>query len=287
MLAGYTTAIIGFPAVTAPDTIFDVAVSRVEEILLGILCASVTHSLIFPRRLTGVLAGRIEYILSDASAWIREALNGRRSIEMDREGRRLALHATELHLLSTHLPFDTAPAPLIIGAVHALQDRLSVLLPLATAAEDRLEALETYGHPLEPDLQRLIGEVREFTDADAMTSGEQAERLVRTCLTLEPAIDAASDWPTLLKATLLKGLGELIRRLVWTRWYGLSLDAPCTSTLAWRCFPPQHAHWPSSYVARLGSAPLGRKARWPPCGPQSVARYSPRRTTRRRRSSTS
>jgi uncharacterized membrane protein YccC len=213
MLAGYTTAIIGFPCVTAPDTIFDVAVARVEEILLGIICASITHSLIFPRHLTRVLADRIRYILCDASAWVREALHGRRSIEVDREGRRLAAHATELHLLSSHLPFETTPAPLITGTVHALEDRLSVLLPLATAAEDRLKALAAYGRPLEPGLRRLVGEVREFVDADSMKSGEQAERLVQTCLTLEPAIDAASDWPTLLKATLLKGLGELIRAL--------------------------------------------------------------------------
>ena len=230
MLAGYTTAIVGFPCVTAPDTVFDVAVSRLEEILLGIICASITHSLIFPRHLTGVLAGRISYILSDASAWVREALNGRRSTEMDREGHRLASHATELHLLSTHLPFETAPAPLIAGAVHALQDRLSVLLPLATATEDGLEALETYGRPLEPDLRRLVTEVREFADADSMTSGEQAERLVQTCLTLEPAIDAASDWPTLLKATLLKGLGELIRALQDCRDLSVCVRDPTSRT---------------------------------------------------------
>ncbi|PIK72002.1 fusaric acid resistance protein, partial [Methylobacterium frigidaeris] len=32
MLAGYTAALIGFPAVTSPETIFDTAVSRAEEI---------------------------------------------------------------------------------------------------------------------------------------------------------------------------------------------------------------------------------------------------------------
>src|SRR6478672_11221372 len=32
MLAGYTAALIGFPAVGAPDTVFDVALARVEEI---------------------------------------------------------------------------------------------------------------------------------------------------------------------------------------------------------------------------------------------------------------
>src|SRR3979409_1102936 len=40
MLAGYTAAIIGFPSVAAPDQIFTTAVARVQEIGLGIGCAS-------------------------------------------------------------------------------------------------------------------------------------------------------------------------------------------------------------------------------------------------------
>ncbi|MGT2479243.1 FUSC family protein [Methylobacterium oryzae CBMB20] len=37
MLAGYTAALIGFPAVDDPGAIFDTAVARAEEISLGIL----------------------------------------------------------------------------------------------------------------------------------------------------------------------------------------------------------------------------------------------------------
>ena len=48
VLSGYTAALIGFPSVLAPDTVFDTAVSRVEEITLGVVCAAIVHSLIFP-----------------------------------------------------------------------------------------------------------------------------------------------------------------------------------------------------------------------------------------------
>ena len=41
MLAGYTAAIVGFPSVNAPEAIFDTAVSRVEEIVVGIICTAV------------------------------------------------------------------------------------------------------------------------------------------------------------------------------------------------------------------------------------------------------
>ena len=55
MLAGYTAAIIGFPSVSQPGAIFDVAVSRVIEIFLGILCAKLLHRLVFPLPVVAVL----------------------------------------------------------------------------------------------------------------------------------------------------------------------------------------------------------------------------------------
>ena len=48
VLSGYTAALIGFPSVLAPSTVFDTAVSRVEEITLGVVCAAIVHSLILP-----------------------------------------------------------------------------------------------------------------------------------------------------------------------------------------------------------------------------------------------
>ena len=38
LLAGYSVALIGFPLVDAPDTVWDVVLARVEEITLGIVC---------------------------------------------------------------------------------------------------------------------------------------------------------------------------------------------------------------------------------------------------------
>ena len=41
-LFGYTAAIIGFTGITAPGDIFDLVVLGVEEITLGIICATVS-----------------------------------------------------------------------------------------------------------------------------------------------------------------------------------------------------------------------------------------------------
>jgi uncharacterized membrane protein YccC len=49
VLSGYTAALIGFPSVLAPGTVFDTAVGRVEEITIGVICAALVHSLILPK----------------------------------------------------------------------------------------------------------------------------------------------------------------------------------------------------------------------------------------------
>ena len=60
MLAGYTAAIIAFPSVNSPGNIFDIAVARCEEISIGIVCATVVHSLIFPRPVGATLLARLD-----------------------------------------------------------------------------------------------------------------------------------------------------------------------------------------------------------------------------------
>ncbi|MFP3656790.1 FUSC family protein, partial [Burkholderia sp. SIMBA_052] len=55
MLAGYTMPLIALPTVADPSTIFDVAIARTEEIVLGIVCASVVGSTVFPNRLAPTL----------------------------------------------------------------------------------------------------------------------------------------------------------------------------------------------------------------------------------------
>ena len=56
VLAGYTVAIIGLPAIAHPLTVFDQAVARSTEICLGIICATFTSALLWPQRVERQLA---------------------------------------------------------------------------------------------------------------------------------------------------------------------------------------------------------------------------------------
>ena len=72
MLSGYTVALIGFPTVSDPGSIFDVALARVEEITLGILCATLVSTVLLPRGVAPAVAGRVESWLNDARRLTRD-----------------------------------------------------------------------------------------------------------------------------------------------------------------------------------------------------------------------
>jgi len=65
MLAGYTTAIIGFPSVNTPELMFDTALARTEEICVGLLCVELMGCLPGNPRAGDRLIAKIESYLID------------------------------------------------------------------------------------------------------------------------------------------------------------------------------------------------------------------------------
>ncbi|GAC1321306.1 MAG: FUSC family protein [Collimonas sp.] len=55
VLAGYTLVIVGLPAALQPDQAFDIAMTRLAEVMLGLLCAGVVSDVLFPKQLSDVL----------------------------------------------------------------------------------------------------------------------------------------------------------------------------------------------------------------------------------------
>ncbi|WP_329741858.1 FUSC family protein [Dyella sp. A6] len=76
VLSGYTACIIGLPAVDAPGGIFQDAVARVSEVMLGILCAGVVSDVVFPRRLRDVLVQSVRARFATFTRYSHDALTG-------------------------------------------------------------------------------------------------------------------------------------------------------------------------------------------------------------------
>jgi uncharacterized membrane protein YccC len=212
LLAGYTASIIGFPSVEAPDAIFLTATLRVQEITIGILCGSLVHGVVFPQTVTATLLSRVDAILADAERWSRDSLAGATDGTLDRDRRRLALDINELHQLSTHLPFDTARLLPRVRTLRALQAELSMLLPLASAVDDRFSELLRGSDAPRPEAITLIEDVREWLRDPPLLAdrGASADRLIARARALEPPVAEPLVWRDALRLSLLARLAELI-----------------------------------------------------------------------------
>jgi len=96
VLSGYTAALIGFPSVLAPGTVFDTAVSRIEEITLGVVCAAIVHSLIFPKSVFSTFEEKLRGTMADARRWLADALVQQATPRAEMERRRIGADVSEL-----------------------------------------------------------------------------------------------------------------------------------------------------------------------------------------------
>ena len=239
MLAGYTAALIGFPSVQTPLALFDTAVARVEEIGLGIFCATLVHSLVLPAGLAPTVLGLLDRTLQDARKWLGDLLQpaGRSSNadpkRLDDDRRRLAGDITQLRLLSTHVPFDTTHLRWTAGAIRAMQDRVAALTPALSAVEDRLQALEQAEGRLAPDVAAVLSRAAQWLreeaepepTSDAATRAERLQALRRAIdvLGATPAsAEQQTPWGRALRIGLAGRLAELVDG--WTACAQLRLD---------------------------------------------------------------
>lgn len=220
MLAGYTAALIGFPSVETPLNLFDNAVARVEEIGLGILSATLVHSLVLPVGMGPTLLAVLDRSLGDARQWFGDVLRRPRAdatdaTPLDTDRQRLASDITQLRLLSTHVPFDTSHLRWTAGAIAAMQDALAALTPALSAVEDRLQALADAEGALADDVTALLAQTTLWLHADATSSAterDQAmETLLRSLRELGADADEGTPWTRALRIGLAVRLEELVR----------------------------------------------------------------------------
>ena len=235
MLAAYTAAIIGFPYPDQPGDIFQIAIDRVEEMSLGIVCAIVAHMVLLPWNPASALRRRIDGFLADGSLWFADALRGIHGFREDRERRRVAGDIAELSNMAVHLPSDTLTRLVSRRFVGALEDELAALLPLASAAEDRLDALREMG-TLPADIAGLIDAVIAWLQRPDPSPADGHELRAR-CLSLAPHLGRQADWRALLTASFCQRLAEFIEA------YANSME------LAWHMADPDTA--PSAHLNHI------------------------------------
>lgn len=212
MLAGYTAALIGFPAAEDPGAIFDTAVARAEEISLGIVCASLAATLILPQSAAPLIVERLNHWSAEARAWIRSALAAARAPEAagPSQGRRLRLasDAIGLDALGLALRNEATGAERAAEAFAPLRQHMLMVLPIVAAVADRVATLEQAG-ALPARVRAFLSDLAAWL-ADEADDPDRAAQLRGRIDGFEPALGRAPDWTTLLLASLAARLRDVI-----------------------------------------------------------------------------
>lgn len=209
MLAGYTAALIGFPSVEHPEAVFDVASARVVEIGLGIICAAVVHSLVFPRPVGAAIEQGVSAWLAAADRWFLDGLRGESPAEAARDRRALAVAASDVRLLASHLAFDTSHLRETPAVVQAIHERMLLLIPLLSGLADRRRILAEAG-PVPPEVDQALNA------AAALARGgfDHAGAVALAAELRREALAAPGDgWRTLVASSLRVRLAEAIEAL--------------------------------------------------------------------------
>ena len=210
MLAGYTAAMIGFPSVTDPMTVFDTALARVEEISLGILSGALVHSLVLPRGIDGPLMARLDATVRDARNWVQDILINRDRVQRGKERRVLADDLSQLRMLSTHVPYDTGNIRWTAGAIRAMQDQIAAMTPMVSAVDDRLHALQQDGQALPEAISDILQDIATWIEDGPDAARTRAPVLRASLAELRPEIGPGSDWHDVLMISLINRLRELV-----------------------------------------------------------------------------
>jgi uncharacterized membrane protein YccC len=209
MLSGYTVALLGFPIISAPELTFDIVSSRVQEIMLGIVCASVVATLVMPQSVASAIAAKADAWLGDARRLGLDVLTGRGGDqEHDNERMRLAAAAAEINQLSQHLDYETTTSANVARGLQRLRQHMLALLPLLGLIEDRRSALDSH-EQTSARFAEICTRIARWIEAGGH-DGEEPDALRAALDELRPSLDADAGWIDITVAGLNTRLRDLV-----------------------------------------------------------------------------
>ena len=165
ILSGYTVALIGFPSVLHPGGIFDTALSRVEEVSLGILSTFLVNELFFPRSAVGLFFGRASHFLEKIrkeAYGILSAPPGTEILERSRGG--LSIDLVALSPLALFASYDTRN-PARLKTIELLRYKMAHLLPALSEIVRHLERISQEYPESQQRSRHLLEKAREWVGA--------------------------------------------------------------------------------------------------------------------------
>ncbi|EJM60107.1 putative membrane protein, partial [Pseudomonas sp. GM50] len=179
VLAGYTAAMVGLPALAHPDGAFMAAVWRVLEISLGILCSTLVSAAILPQTASAAMRNALYQRFGVFALFVTDGLRGRSQREaFEADNVRFIAEAVGLEGLRSVTVFEDPHMRRRNGRLSRLNSEFMGITTRFNALHQLLERLRSSGTDhvvaaIKPGLQDLA-EVLDGFSGRALTSPDAA-----------------------------------------------------------------------------------------------------------------
>ncbi|MFW1921228.1 FUSC family protein [Acinetobacter geminorum] len=168
MLAGYSTAMIVFNAITYIDqyNIFDIALARVIEISIGVISSAVVSATILPMHIGSAIKQRVIKALKDTENLFANLLNTDSQQNNTQLLAAITRDTTDIHALAVHLSYEKGELHGMTKPLQEMLHQISMVVANLVALSERIKQfqelrfIETHAEKL----QQLSAHVVQFLE---------------------------------------------------------------------------------------------------------------------------
>lgn len=144
MLAGYSTAMIVFNAITYIDqyNIFDIALARVIEISIGVISSAVVSATILPMHIGSAIKQRVIKALKDTENLFANLLNTDSQQNNTQLLAAITRDTTDIHALAVHLSYEKGELHGMTKPLQEMLHQISMVVANLVALSERIEQLQ-------------------------------------------------------------------------------------------------------------------------------------------------
>ncbi|MEQ1311884.1 FUSC family protein [Acinetobacter sp. XH1639] len=145
MLAGYSTAMIVYNAITYIDTynIFDIAVARVLEISVGVVSSAVVSATFFPVHVGAMIKQRVNKTLNDLEATFEKLIAVQETPENYTQVLSVITRdASDIHALAVHLAYEKGELKGMTKPLQEMLHQVSLVVANLVTLSQRVKQLE-------------------------------------------------------------------------------------------------------------------------------------------------
>ena len=181
MLAGYSTAMIVYNAITYVDTynIFDIALARVLEISVGVISTAVVSATFFPVHVGAMIKQRVIKTLQDLENIFEKLISAQDTNQNYTQILGVITRdASDIHALAVHLAYEKGELQGMTKPLQEMLHQVSLVVANLVAMSQRIKQLEQMPlTTLAPRLSQLRQQTLQFLNQEKQLTADNLSDL--------------------------------------------------------------------------------------------------------------